>query len=149
MQWGSELCERERHFVRPAGGSALPPVRVCCYVRWLVRVLLVRDCRTQLDQGQAKLVRGSKGPALLDKENISWQMSVLSVFFFHAALCCCGLFRSPCHGKCGGSDGTAQTARLGEAAALSCIFLFRGLSANRDVVQFHSFCGTLQFLCAK
>lgn len=116
--------------VKPGGRSALPPVWVCCFVRWLVCVLIVRDRQTQLGQGQAKHVMGGKGPALWDKENTSWQMSALSVFFFHEALCC-GLFRSPCHGKCSRNDGTAQTARLGEPAVLNRIVLFRAPSLNR------------------
>lgn len=101
--------------VTPSLNLVKGQLKCCSHVRWLVCVLLVRDCQTQLDQGQVRLVMGGKGPAPLDKENTSWQMSVLSVFFFHEALCC-GLFRSPCHGKCSRNDRTTQTARLEEAA---------------------------------
>lgn len=96
----------------------LPPLWACCFVRQSVCVWLVRDWQTERDQGQAELVMSGKGPALLHKENTTWQMSVLSVFFFHEVLCC-GLFRSPCHGKCSRNDGTTQTARLGQAAILN------------------------------
>lgn len=89
---------------------------------------------------------GCKGPALLDQENISWQMSVLSVFIFNEVLCC-GLFRSPCHGKCNGDDRMTQTARLRESATLHCIFQFRDLSVNRNVEMLCNFTGFVESQC--
>lgn len=73
-------------------------------------------------------------------------MSVVSVFFFHEALCC-GLFRSPCHGKCSRNDGTTQTARLGTAAVLNVVFLFRTLCVNRNVGMLGDFTAFVE-LCS-
>lgn len=96
-------------------------VQLCCHYGSAAIVLLLRDHQTHVDWGQAKLVTGSKGPAVEHKEDISWHMSVLSVFIFHEALCC-GLFGSPCHGKSSSKDGTTWTARLG-VWALNCVCL--------------------------
>lgn len=114
------------HVVRPGGRFcfALSVGLLLCGV--VAFVLFVRDQQTHTDWGQAKLVMGSKGPELSSRDNIFWQKPVLCVFFSHEAACC-GLFRSPCHGKCSSKDEAVQTARLGLASLLTCNSLFRAL----------------------
>lgn len=84
--------------VRPATSA-----RVFCFMSgW----------QTQRDRGRAKLVMGPWGSGAAGQRQRNLTDVCVECFLFSHEALCCGLFRSPCHGKCSAGDGTTQTARL-------------------------------------